>query len=401
MKKLITLSVLAAAASVASAETKVEAFGFLDQGLTFIHENSNKGMMAPVGQRAPNVLKNGKVARQGATSRYMEGTGNVSTWGIKAREELNSDWSVLVHLEQGFLADDGAEYIKGKAFERESSLGIESKTWGTLKMGRMPAMLTGSGTTGLFNSRVNPFGAGWGNMTGGWKFVGTLASARHDNMINYRSPSFGGLEFHYQYSNGASDENEGTSKTNRYMAAGVTYTQPKYFVALAADWLNVQSADLKVGGWKLRDAYKVLLGGHYKFEPATVYGTVQYMKNIAYIGGYATKEFAPVTAEQNTSAADGKVGENKGFKALAFSLGTQFNALGGTVKVSAGTAFGKNQNITENNDFYRFNAGLGYVYPLSKRTSVYGIGGFFLQHADWQEKNIKSRELIVGLMHRF
>ena len=72
-------------------------------------------MMAPVGQRAPNVLKNGKVARQGATSRYMEGTGNVSTWGIKAREELNSDWSVLVHLEQGFLADDGAEYIKGKA----------------------------------------------------------------------------------------------------------------------------------------------------------------------------------------------------------------------------------------------------------------------------------------------
>ena len=211
MKKLITVAVLAAAASVASAETKVEVFGFLDQGLTFIHENSNKGMMAPVGQRAPNVLKNGKVARQGSTSHYMEGTGNVSTWGIKAREELNADWSVLVHLEQGFLADDGAEYIKGKAFERESSLGIESKAWGTLKMGRMPAMLTGSGTTGLFNSRVNPFGAGWGNMTGGWKFVGTLASARHDNMINYRSPSFGGLEFHYQYSNGASDENEGTS----------------------------------------------------------------------------------------------------------------------------------------------------------------------------------------------
>ena len=107
MKKLITVAVLAAAASVASAETKVEVFGFLDQGLTFIHENSNKGMMSPVGQRAPNVLKNGKVARQGAKSRYMEGTGNVSTWGIKAREELNSDWSVLVHLEQGFLADDG------------------------------------------------------------------------------------------------------------------------------------------------------------------------------------------------------------------------------------------------------------------------------------------------------
>ena len=51
MKKLITVAVLAAAASVASAETKVEVFGSLDQGLTFIHENSNKGMMAPVGQK--------------------------------------------------------------------------------------------------------------------------------------------------------------------------------------------------------------------------------------------------------------------------------------------------------------------------------------------------------------
>mgnify|MGYP000237765346 CR=1 FL=1 len=42
MKKLITLAVLAAAASVASAETKLKC-RLLDQGLTFIHENSNKG----------------------------------------------------------------------------------------------------------------------------------------------------------------------------------------------------------------------------------------------------------------------------------------------------------------------------------------------------------------------
>ncbi len=73
-------------------------------------------------------------------------------------------------------------------------------------------------------------------------------------------------KIHYQYANGASSETEGTSKTNRYMALGFTYTQPKYFVALAGDWLNVQSAALKEGNWKLKDAYKVLLGGHYKFD---------------------------------------------------------------------------------------------------------------------------------------
>ena len=256
MKKLLVISVTIAAASLAHAESKVELFGFLDQGVTVLHENANLGMAGPVGQRAPNILNaDGKVARNGASTRYMEGTGNVSTWGLKIREDLTPDVAVIAHLEQGFLADDGAEYISGKAFERESSLGISSKTYGTLKMGRMPAMLTGSGTTGLFNSRVNPFGAGWGSMTGGWKFVGTLASARHDNMVNYRSPSFGGFEIHYQYSNGASSETEGTSKTNRYMALGFTYTQPKYFVALAGDWLNVQSAALKEGNWKLKEKY--------------------------------------------------------------------------------------------------------------------------------------------------
>ena len=63
--------------------------------------------------------------------------------------------------------------------------------------------------------------------------------------------------------------------------------------------------------------------------------------------------------------------------------------------------FGENQNTTTNNKFNRINGGLGYVYPLSKRTSIYAITGAFWQHADWQTKNIHSREFIAGLMHRF
>ena len=188
------------------------------------------------------------------------------------------------------------------------------------------------------------------------------------------------------------------SKTNRYMALGFTYTQPKYFVALAGDWLNVQSAALKEGNWKLKDAYKVLLGGHYKFDSFKLFGTAQYMKNIAYIGGYSTKEFAPILAEQSNK---GKVGTNNGFKAWAFSTGTEFKLGAGQVKVSVGYSFGENQNTTTNNKFNRINGGLGYVYPLSKRTSIYAITGAFWQHADWQTKNIHSREFIAGLMHRF
>ena len=134
------------------------------------------------------------------------------------------------------------------------------------KFGRMPAMLTGSGTTGIFNSRVNPFGAGWGNMTGGWKFVGTLATARHNNMINYKSPTFNGVTFHAQTSFGDDYTNkttgktgeEGSSKVNHYSALGVTVQGDKYFLAAGVDYLKMGS----VQGAVTDDSIKAIIGGH-------------------------------------------------------------------------------------------------------------------------------------------
>ena len=214
-------------------------------------------------------------------------------------------------------------------------------------------------------------------------------------MVNYASPVINGLQWHFQYSNGKEAEYEGTSSTDRYMAIGATYTKDRYFIAVAADRLNTKSANFSSTNWKLDDAYKVLLGGHYKFERFTLYGTVQYLKNVAYIGGYSTKEFAPVSAEQKQDMV------NKGFESWAFSSGVNVPIWGGFAKASLGYALGENQNMESHNKFTRINAGLGYQYPLSKRTSIYGIAGYFWQDADWQEKNIASREAIFGLMHRF
>ena len=217
---------LGAAMSVQAAD--VEMFGFFDQGLAYVHEELNKGMASPTGQTTANHVVNGKVEDGVTRSNLAQGTGNVSTWGIKGSEVLTPDTKVIFHLESGFLADDGTIYgpKHNQLFERESSLGIESQTWGQLKFGRMPALTTGSGTTGIFNSKTNPFGAGWGNMTGGWKFVGSLAAARHDNMINYISPSWNGLKLHAQYSfkSNQSDYDEGTSQNDRWAAVGATLT---------------------------------------------------------------------------------------------------------------------------------------------------------------------------------
>ena len=76
---------------------------------------------------------------------------------------------------------------------------------------------------------------------------------------------------------------------------------------------------------------------------------------------------------------------------------------GGTVKMSVAYAQAENQNDTgaTGKDMQRANLGLGYIYPLSKRTSVYAVGGYFWQDADWQKDDISAHEVILGMMHRF
>ena len=399
MKSFRLLPLAAAALTALSAQAAdVEMFGFFDQGLAYVHEELNAGMASPQGQSyktANTVGADGKVADGITRSNLAQGTGNVSTWGIKGSEQLTPDTKVIFHLESGFLADDGSIYGgKNQIFERESSLGIESQTWGQLKFGRMPALTTGSGTTGIFNSKTNPFGAGWGNMTGGWKFVGSLAAARHDNMINYISPSWNGLKLHAQYSfkSNQSDYDEGTSQNDRWAAVGAG---EKFYLAAAVDWLDAASYGPKdTVVQQSRDAYKVLVGGHYNFDSFKLYGSAQYMKNIAYIGGYSTKEFAPLAVNQAKS-------DQKGFEAWAVATGVDFKAAGGTVKMSVGYGAGEDQNLTSDNKMQRVNVGLGYQYPLSKRTSIYGITGYFWQDADWQKDDITAHEVIIGLMHRW
>ena len=311
---------------------------------------------------------------------------------------------MIFRRESGFLADDGTIYGSGnKIFERESSVGIESTTYGQIKFGRFPALTTGSGTTGIFNSRVNPFGAGWGNMTGGWQLAGTLANARYDNYI---SPKFGGLRLHAQYSfknSGDDAAEEGSSKTDRWWAVGATYTAERFYLAAAVDcidYANRQNYHVNNAMRSAEDAYKVLVGGHYDFGTFKLYGTAQYMKNVPWIGGYSTKEVAPMLAE-DLEAPSGA--SQKGFDAWAVSTGVDFRAAGGTVKMSLAYAQAENQNDTgaAGRDMQRANLGLGYIYPLSKRTSVYAVGGYFWQDADWQKDDISAHEAIVGLMHRF
>lgn len=396
MKKSLLCAAVLASVATASAAANVEMFGMFDQGLSYLHEDLAAGMGGPnaANESQANAGFDGnKVSLAGRKNVFTQGTGNVSTIGVRGKEKINDDLTVGFHLEHALFADSGAPYNPNIFFERESSVYLDS-SWGQFKFGRMPAMTTGSGTTGLFNSRTNPFGAGWGNMTGGWKFVGTLATARHNNMINYKSPVMNGVQLHMQHSFGddktvdGETYKEGSSKVNHFSALGVTVTGEKYFVAAAVDWLKMGS----VTGAVENDSYKAIVGGHYNFGAFKAYAAVEYMDNVQYIGGYSTKEFAVRPQGQALT---------KGFDGWAFALGADTQVAGGKAMFSVGYGFGENQNLTDNKDYSRVNVGLGYLYPLSRRTSVYAVGGYFWEDADFNADEIYASEVILGMMHRF
>lgn len=396
MKKSLLCAAVLASFATASAAANVEMFGMFDQGLSYLHEDLAAGMGGPnaANESQANAGFDGnKVALAGRKNVFTQGTGNVSTIGVRGKEKINDDLTVGFHLEHALFADSGAPYNPNIFFERESSVYLDS-SWGQFKFGRMPAMTTGSGTTGLFNSRTNPFGAGWGNMTGGWKFVGTLATARHNNMINYKSPVMNGVQLHMQHSFGddktvnGETYKEGSSKVNHFSALGVTVTGENYFVAAAVDWLKMGS----VTGAVENDSYKAIVGGHYNFGAFKAYAAVEYMDNVQYIGGYSTKEFAVRPQGQALT---------KGFDGWAFALGADTQVAGGKAMFSVGYGFGENQNLTDNKDYSRVNVGLGYLYPLSRRTSVYAVGGYFWEDADFNADEIYASEVILGMMHRF
>lgn len=62
---------------------------------------------------------------------------NSSRFGITGTEQISSDLSALFLLEQGFAADTGV--APSQSFNRESYVGLSSKTFGTLRAGRILA----------------------------------------------------------------------------------------------------------------------------------------------------------------------------------------------------------------------------------------------------------------------
>ncbi len=389
-KTLTALAVLGAFAGSALA-TDITLYGVVDLGLQY--QNTKIDASA---NRASGEHESWDITSD--TWGLESGSNSGSRWGIKGSEQISEDITVGFQLEQGFNADAGDYADDDRFFNRESRLYIQTP-FGEIGMGRMGSLDSGLGSYDLMEA-ASAFGTGWGSTIGSSTAILRGMGDRMDNTITYKSPQFGGVTVLAQVSlSPDSDGREGSSDTDRYYALGVKGQWNAFEVALVAS---------------TTDYNREFAGGPYPSNSKVVTGYVAYDCGVA-----KTTLSAQYYDDMRKSLVDYdsddlvidllmNIFESKGYGVM---LSTTATLSGGEFLASVGYA--DYETALDPNYFFdtfnadAFNVGVGYQYPLSKRTFVYAGAGYTKVSSDitrgvgkasYDEKTI---EVVSGLVHTF
>lgn len=368
MKKvLLSLAVAGAFASVASA-ADLTLYGTVDTGLSYksidwdgAHSYKNKG---------------------GDSFSMDSGINSASRFGLKGNEEIAEGVFVGFVIENGFDSDTGAKSDDKRFFNRESQLFIKSSQLGTLSMGRVGTLVSDNGSYGLTDA-LSPFASGWSNI-GSQTMVFATEAGRRDNTVTYKSPMIAGVNFYAQYAMGDRNENKTNAEGGRYSAFGLTYQQENLGAVFVIDYLDKDSSQVRHG----KDAVTVTAGVNYTCPGATSYLGAQYFSDVDEVGGsdYGFKLPNGVTGKS--------YGDITGYGVVA---GVDVPAMGGVAKLSLGYMDAESDRA--NKQVSRVLAGVGYDYPLSKRTGVYTAAGYVRDSVD--NANPTMVQVVAGLKHSF
>lgn len=318
-KSLIALAVLAASGA-AMAQSSVTLYGVADAGVTYVNGDKNWS---------------------GVTS----GNNLTSRVGFRGVEDLGGGLKANFVLEAGLNLDngDGASGYAGKAqtglaFKRQSTVGLEGG-FGQVRLGReltaaynATARYDVFGSVGIAQSRL------WANGgiedAPGTTYAGAgVTNQRVSNAITYVSPVFSGFKVAANYGFG---EVAGSNSDRQYLGAGATYDNGPISLGLAVERQNKDSATTsgKISVWSL--------GGSYDLGVAKLLGAYR-------------------DSKQETVAGDNKT---KGYM-LAVTAPVGPGLVRAAYDRYEYTAAGANKQKADQ-------FGLGYVYGMSKRTSLYG-----------------------------
>ena len=416
-KTLAAVAVLGAFAGTALA-ADVTLYGKFDGGLNYTHQKVD-------GSNATDSFE----ARSGQNSG--------SRFGLKGTEQISDGLTVGFQLESGFDLDNGKLGQGGRIFGREAR-GYVKTDFGEIGFGRMGGLDSGLGSYDLIGD-ASVFGTGWGSMTGAMSNFFKGKSDRYDNMISYKSPEFAGLTLIAQASlmrDTSDDGDEGTHLADRYYAIGLgadygaltgalTFSMQDYSGVAKRltgnDYPTTEHPDGTVAGvddYNDSDGYTVTAYGQYDFGVTKVALGAQYFDNVAQERGsltgslsYSQKDYANVENLPVVEYAD----VDFGVTGYGVMLGAITPIAGGNLYASLGYADYEASELSAEDklnpeidkaDYKVYGVGVGYQYPLSKRTYVYTAASYTQQTknsgaANAKDVDTKTTEVMMGLVHNF
>ena len=408
-KTLAAVAVLGAFAGTALA-ADVTLYGKIDGGLNYTHVSSSNS----------------------DDFTFKSGQNSGSRFGLKGTEQIADGLTVGFQLENGFSVDDGKMGQGGRLFGREARVYVQTE-FGEIGFGRMGGLDSGLGSYDLI-AGSSVFGTGWGEYTGAMDAFFKGVSDRYDNMITYKSPKFAGLTLVAQASlkkDSGADGDEGTHLADRYYAVGLgadygalkgglTFSMQDYAGFAGRHTGAEPGTDVNDKNANDSDGYTVTAFGSYDFGVTKVSLGAQYFDNVAQARGSLTSS---AKLDKETGITSYKFGDvSYGMTGYGVILGAITPIAGGNLYTSLGYADYEASDYTakegtaagtayDKADYKVYGVGVGYQYPLSKRTYVYTAASYTHQTANagkYVATDVKAKDLdtdvtevMMGLVHNF
>ncbi|WP_414446988.1 porin [Burkholderia sp. 22PA0099] len=364
------------------AQSSVTLYGLIDEGINF---TSNAG-----GHKAWQAVS---------------GSTYGSRWGLRGVEDLGGGLSAVFRLENGFNVNTGGINQGGRLFGRVASVGIASRDYGSVTMGR----------------QYDPTIDLWSPLTATGNWAGDIANHPYDNdnsdynyriqnSVKYTSPTISGFTFEglYGFSNEA-----GAFADNRAYSLAASYANGPILAAVAylrANHAGSSNSNGAIGTDSLFVAshqQNIDAGVAYKFAKGQV--GVAYSRTEAYdptaLTGFAANVTQPPGGSWNSWKFDNFELNGKYYVRPDWWIGAAYTFTRGHLDSTVGNFSPKWHQIA-----------LMLDYDLSKRTSVYvqgtlqhlisaktGTAFDFAQTTPGAGRSSSENQVVarVGMIHRF
>ncbi len=390
-KTLLAAALLAGFAGAASAQSSVTLYGVVDGGLRY-----NK----------VSLQNNDGASSFGMA--YGQQSGN--RFGFRGVEDIGGGNRVTFQLENGFEFGNGTLQQGGRLFGRQAWLGVESNSWGYVRIGRQTNF-----ATEYVGIPVDPFGTGFGQLNMGTAF-GVANTDRISNAIKYQTPNMSGFQAGVGYSfatgntagytaatgaagTSSSTYNFVTNNNNRQLTLGAKYANGPIYVAASydrvyADVATAKNRDASIGSWNI--------AGTYDFKVVKIAAGYGQTRDGAILGQGSGISGAGAFSNSGTS----------GELIFAPAIGTNSYIVGATIPVNpvsrvllSWTMLSPNSNMkapvaqggwnAQNQTAYN----IAYAYDFTKRTNLYAMFGY-MDNVGTVD-TLKSTLVGVGLRHQF